>query len=145
MQGAMMRIPAMRNPDQKQRGYLIDFFQQTDGVNWKFSTNWLSDQPIEQVYENFKCLHSKRILSYFQIFKTDFDILSCEHSMQWFGIKCKEGKVVELSLPDNNLTGSIPDSLSELTWIKVINVSSNKLCGDFPTAIVKSTNLEVYS
>ena len=39
----------VKTGDQVQRQYLADFYQHLDGVNWKYSNNWLTEAPIEQV------------------------------------------------------------------------------------------------
>lgn len=49
-----------------------------------------------------------------------------------------------LDLPDlgwfhgnsNNFTGSIPDDLSSLEWLYELDVSNNKLSGDFPEGVL---------
>ena len=51
--------------------------------------------------------------------------------------------MTEILLPDNNLAGTLPQTLSNIDWLKVLNLSSNKLSGEFPKCIVKATNLEI--
>ena len=38
-----------------------------------------------------------------------------------------------LDLAQNNLSGCIPQELSQLSWLESLSVSSNNLCGTIPT------------
>ncbi|OUD12040.1 leucine-rich repeat domain-containing protein [Thioflexithrix psekupsensis] len=59
---------------------------------------------------------------------------------QWYGVQCEAGHVVALNLPNNGLTGTLPD-LSAFTQLKVLWLSNNKLSGELP-AVEKLTNLQ---
>jgi len=69
---------------------------------------------------------------------------------QWQGITCTfdgEGvtHVSELALVDMNLTGSIPDSVGDLTWLERIVFDNNVLSGTIPSIMNKLTSLKVLS
>jgi thermitase len=49
----------------------------------------------------------------------------------WYGVTCENGNVVELSLPANQLVGSLPTSLSNLN-LRKFNISYNSLAGQIP-------------
>ena len=51
------------------------------------------------------------------------------------------GRVVQLSLSRNNLTGSIPAEIGKLTHIEKIDLHRNKLTGSIPSEIGKLTEL----
>ncbi|MCK5830158.1 MAG: hypothetical protein KAH20_07620 [Methylococcales bacterium] len=54
----------------------------------------------------------------------------------WFGVTCLGGKnVTSLYLPSNNLNGSIPIELSQLGYIKRINLNNNKLSKTIPSEL----------
>ena len=50
----------------------------------------------------------------------------------WFGVMCSSGHVTVLSLSVNNLTGSIPTDLGNLTSLELLALGSNSLTGSIP-------------
>jgi len=48
---------------------------------------------------------------------------------EWYGLTAEDGKVTEIDMYYNNLTGSLPDELADLQDLKVIRLSYNKLTG----------------
>ncbi len=86
---------------------LVDFFNATGGPNWTNKINWLSEEPVED----------------------------------WFGIEVENERVISIILENdgsgnccngNNLTGTIPMSLSELTALEKLNISYNAISGSIP-------------
>jgi len=59
----------------------------------------------------------------------------------WYGITVTNGRVTEIKLPDNNLTGSLPPEIGSLTNLIVFKPSANQLTGSIPTEIGNLTNL----
>ena len=58
----------------------------------------------------------------------------------WYGLRFEGGELVEIALPNNNLSGSLPDIFEEDTvvltdQIEVINLSGNALSGPLPPSI----------
>ena len=53
----------------------------------------------------------------------------------WHGVSVENGRVVELSLQNNGLEGSIPSEVSNLTALRVLNLTGNLLSGAFPESI----------
>lgn len=66
-----------------------------------------------------------------------------EEVSNWPGVTVENGHVTEIRMLFNNLTGSLPVSLSHLTELKVLELSFNKLVGEIPSAIGTLKNLEV--
>ena len=74
---------------------------------------------------------------------------------EWHGVNTNSnGRVIELDLSGNNLTGSIPPELGDLTSLSMLNLgqywddgkdnfSSNKLAGPIPSELGDLTNLRV--
>jgi len=61
----------------------------------------------------------------------------------WFGVICDESKHVEsLHLFSNNLNGSIPSSLINLTYLKSLLLHNNNITGSIPNELLKITTLE---
>ncbi|CAM9439988.1 unnamed protein product [Ectocarpus sp. 13 AM-2016] len=54
----------------------------------------------------------------------------------WEGVKLNYvGRVVGLSLLDNNLHGSIPEALGALSELKYLDMGNNKLTGSIPGVV----------
>ena len=60
----------------------------------------------------------------------------------WFGVTCGTGVVEQLSLPGNNLDGSLPNEIGDLTNLLRLDLSGNLLTGSIPTQIGNLTLLE---
>ena len=61
-----------------------------------------------------------------------FDPISSEGSVE----------IVEIDLSFNNLTGKLPNEISDLTSLRVLNLAFNKLEGELPKTLTDLTNLE---
>ena len=53
----------------------------------------------------------------------------------WYGVTCTAGHVTTLDLQDNNLTGSLPGQLSNLTSLQHLLLLRNRLSGPIPTSL----------
>ena len=70
--------------------------------------------------------------------------LSDEPIGEWYGvITDRNGRVVSLSLDDNNLTGELPPELGSLTRLDVLSLSLNNLSGELPSELGALICLEV--
>ena len=55
---------------------------------------------------------------------------------EWQGVKTDDnGRVVELSLDEHELSGEIPGELGNLANLRVLNLSSNELSGEIPSEL----------
>jgi Leucine-rich repeat (LRR) protein len=68
----------------------------------------------------------------------------------WYGVKVEGGRVVEVRLPQNGLSGQIGTSLTgmlpelaNLDALRVLDVSSNSLAGVLPASLASMRSLEV--
>jgi len=61
----------------------------------------------------------------------------------WYGVYCSAGHVIDLSLYQNNLTGSIPGSLSNLSSLQQLNLMENHLIGSIPSSLGNLSQLRV--
>jgi Leucine-rich repeat (LRR) protein len=68
--------------------------------------------------------------------------LSLSNQCTWFGIDCgTDGRVDTISLNQNNLSGEIPDALSNLEQLSVLKLFDNALEGTVPTSLYQLSNL----
>lgn len=69
--------------------------------------------------------------------------LSEQPLREWHGVWTDEaGRVTTLSLYQNNLTGSIPPEIGQLTHLEVLTLSSNTLEGSIPAELGELANLQ---
>ena len=95
-----------------ERQALLDLYNSTNGDNW---TNTLAgNQPWDPA------------------------ISVCD----WFGVLVVGGQVTELDLGDNNLDGTLPSSIGDLTNLVSIELSNDNITGVIPTEIGQMTSLE---
>ena len=59
----------------------------------------------------------------------------------WHGVRIRNGRVTELSLSNNNLTGSIPGEVGNFTELNVLNLAGNALAGVMPEEILSLSGL----
>jgi Leucine-rich repeat (LRR) protein len=68
--------------------------------------------------------------------------LSGEPSDSWHGVEVDaEGRVVELDLSGNNLSGELPETIGNLTRVRYFNVKQNELVGEIPSSIGNMVSL----
>lgn len=61
---------------------------------------------------------------------------------QWAGVLCDAGHLVELRLPNNNLTGAVPTNFGYLPWLRVLDLNDNDLTS-LPAKIGDLAQLQV--
>jgi Leucine-rich repeat (LRR) protein len=59
----------------------------------------------------------------------------------WYGVTVEDDRVTQLNLLNNNLTGTIPSSIGDLTSLTLLWLGSNQLTGSIPSEIWELTNL----
>jgi Leucine-rich repeat (LRR) protein len=90
---------------------LIDLYNNTTGSNWTNKTGWTVPGT------------------------------NGDNPCGWFGVTCSGGRVSEISLYNNNLTGTIPTSIGTISALKLLSLGSNHLSGIIPVQISNLTNL----
>lgn len=101
------------------RAALAALYNATDGPNWTNNDGWLTDRPLRD----------------------------------WFGVEVAEeawrtsisGRVVNLYLPDNALSGSIPPEVGDIVFLERLLLSENNLAGAIPPELANLANLEYLS
>ena len=62
----------------------------------------------------------------------------------WYGVSADaDGRVIELSLDQNGLTGQIPETIGALSQLVFLDLSSNALTGNIPVTIGNLVNLHI--
>lgn len=61
----------------------------------------------------------------------------------WYGVSCVNGRVTLLYPRNNNLSGTLPSSLSALTNLQTLVLSNNNLSGPIPAGLSTLTNLQI--
>ncbi len=59
----------------------------------------------------------------------------------WFGVTVDSGRVTQLDLDDNNLSGALPAELGNLANLETLSLSVNELTGTIPGELGNLTNL----
>ncbi len=134
-------------------GYNIIFSNFTDIVSATTSEDILPDIPQAEINALIDFYNSTGGPKW----KNNSNWLSESVSpCEWFGIKCENGHVVEIQLPDNNLTGTLPESLGSFSELKILNLGNsdishaevmsndmpNQISGSIPKILGTLSNLE---
>ena len=65
---------------------------------------------------------------------------------EWFGVTTdRNGRVIDLRLNDNSLSGTLPPELGDLTHLQWLSLGINQLSGALPPELGNLTNLQVLS
>ncbi len=59
----------------------------------------------------------------------------------WYGVGVNGGRVEQLSLTNNNLSGPLPTEIGNLTALQYLDLGDNQLTGSLPTSIGSLTSL----
>jgi len=92
---------------------LMDLHKSTGGASWTRKDNWGSGD---------KCT--------------------------WFGVQCTHdppgtSQVFSVSMPNNNLKGAVPDSISKIASLKVLELNNNQLSGPIPSTLASLKFLQM--
>jgi Leucine-rich repeat (LRR) protein len=60
----------------------------------------------------------------------------------WFGVSCSDGHVIRLSISGNQLSGSIPESLGNLSYLQFLILGYNQLSGSIPDSLGNLSSLQ---
>ena len=59
----------------------------------------------------------------------------CPCDNNWYGIQCADGRVISIVLDDNQLTGSLPNEIGNLSYLRTLNLYTNSITGAIPLEI----------
>ncbi len=114
------------------RDVLAALYNALDGPNWKSSTNWLSDSPLDE-WHGVTLDGGRYVTS-----------LNLGNNNLKGSIPVALGRLsrlVGLALDSNDLTGEIPAELGQLTQLTHLYLFSNRLTGNIPPELGRLSNL----
>jgi Leucine-rich repeat (LRR) protein len=117
--GADMTFTAVTGIPAIERAALVALYNSTDGDNWTINSNWKTP-PLE--IDGFAAYGSENT---------------------WHGINAASNSVTEIILNVNNLVGTIPPELGNLTNLQVFDLYINQLTGSIPTGLGSLVNLRI--
>ena len=62
---------------------------------------------------------------------------------QWYGLHCINGRIVEINLPNNRLSGQIPLNITLATQLRVLRLYRNLIDGILPPGLFQIGSLEI--
>ncbi|MCD7973290.1 MAG: hypothetical protein LUG18_11605 [Candidatus Azobacteroides sp.] len=69
--------------------------------------------------------------------------LLSEPLTSWYGVELTDNRITGLSLNNNNLRGSIPEEILQLSELKYLILEGNELTGQLPSGLSELENLEI--
>ena len=115
-----LTIEVSFSPVSLERPALIALYNSTNGDSWTTNTGW-KDGTLGALAEDG-----------FSPPGTECD---------WYGVNCSGSNINNISLRNNNLTGSIPPELGNLTNLTWLYLDQNHLTGPIPSELSNLTNL----
>ena len=125
--------PAVSVFAETDREALVALYNATNGENWEYSKNWLSDAPIGEWY-GVVTNDDGRVTA----LVLNFNGLSGEIPAELGSLS----NLKELGLSINNLSGEIPAELSSLSNLEYLILYRNELSGEIPAELGSLSNLE---
>ena len=147
-------------PDYREIAALTALYNATDGDNWRDSTNWLSERPLQYwkgVYINSEGRIIKLRLTRNKLsgpIPSQIGDLKNLQRLELYGnqlsgvIPPELGNLTDLqrlNLSINQLSGAIPSELSELAYLQDLSIHRNRLSGAIPPELGNLANLEQLS
>ena len=104
-----------------ERKALIAFYNATGGDGWSNKSGWKTEP----------------------LYPDGFAMPGTEGTWAGIGVDAGTGHVTGIGLPSNNLTGSLPAELGDLTYLQVITLYVNSIGGSLPAELGNLTALTV--
>ena len=97
---------------------LVDLYNATGGANWTVSTNWSNDLTTQPTPAELEA---------------------------WYGVELVGDRVTRLGLVYNNLSGTIPSSLGNISKLEELSLHGNSLTGMIPGSLGSLSELRALS
>lgn len=69
-------------------------------------------------------------------------LTSCDPCSGWFGVTCAGGRVTRLVMLSNNMSGSIPESINQISSLTALAIPYNPITGTLPASLSSLSNFE---
>ena len=109
-------------------------YHSTNGPNWKFNTNWLSDKPLDQ-WRGVRTDEDGRVIG--------LELLANGLSGTIPSLLGQLTSLTDLQLSLNQLSGTIPAELWQLKNLTSLDLGGNLLSGELPDDISQLEKLKV--
>ncbi len=124
--------------------YLLEGFQSAGGYEFFMRGNAIVGMSAEPITANVQ--DSLALVALYNNtnganWKKNTAWLSSTPLNQWHGVVMVNGRVLQLNLPSNGLSGTIPTEIGNLTSLLQLDLSGNLLQGAIPTEIGNLTQL----
>ena len=116
--------------DPADRAALAALYDATDGANWRFKTAWKSNAPLREWYG--VVTDSGPPAATMSLWGNLHQVRSDE---------TYSGRVTNLILPDNRLSGGLPSELGNLSNLTTLYFHENQLTGSIPSELGNLSNL----
>ena len=133
------------------RAVLVALYNATDGPNWRFKTNWLSDKHLREWYGVSTDANGRVTrLDLYAVVTSSGDTVGVGSIGRNVGnglsgeIPAELGRLsnlTQLSLVGNKLTGTIPTQLGRLSNLTRLILTRNQLTGTIPPELGQLSNL----
>ncbi len=122
---------AYAQPSATEYAALMDLYSSTNGANWTNNTGWSAANPnvVQSVvgWYGVQTDANGHVIHLDMDGVADFTIITDSQGLQVY--------------TGNNLVGSLPSSIGDLTYLQALNVGGNQLTGSLPEEIGQLTNL----
>jgi len=117
------------------------FYNSTNGEQWKTSDGWLDRSlPAKKWFGISEFFDMKTSMTYYSIFLPNNGL----NGTIPFGHNWTFPNLATLVVPNNpGIVGTIPDSISEYSFLKKINLRETNIIGSVPTGFFSLSHLEI--
>ena len=125
--------PADTGSPEMDRATLVALYNATDGDNWSWNFNWLTDEPLDE-WSGVTTDDDGRVV--------ELNLRGRELTGAVPPELANLTKLTSLSLSSNQLTGSIPSELGKLSNLTILSLWGNDLSGGIPPELGDLSNLK---
>lgn len=126
---------------ERARQALIEFYKAMDGDHWYVNTNWCSDKPINEWY-GVNSL--PKFQNYPYVGELELPQNNLKGSFPQGNWLERLGSVTTLSLYYNEISGPLPQGLSDIINLGIFSMAGNKLTGTVPEGLFDLVGLTVF-